>query len=131
MAGTRRHASQLRTTEEFVRAYFSDEAYTTLAGSDGERPDSLVALQKQYKTIVLLARQQFAALNGRLAEWREQVQCGEVDFDQAQEVWFRGELQAFTSLVAALDETFNRFQMRGVFLSRPREVNALVEHKDL
>jgi hypothetical protein len=131
MPGTRRHASPMQATEELVRANFSDEASASLAGTDGERPDSLVALQKQYKTIVLLARQQFAALKHRLAKWREQVQCGEVEFDQSREDWFRGELQAFTSLVATLDETFNQFQMRGVFLSRPGAVNALVEHKNV
>jgi hypothetical protein len=132
MAATRRHASPLRVTEDLVRASFSEEAYANLAAADGERPDSLVVLQRQYRPIVVLAREQFEALKGRLTKWREQVQCGEVDFDQSREDCFRGELQAFTSLVDALDETFNRFhQARGVFLTNPRAVNVLVELKNV
>ena len=98
MAGASRHASPLRATEELVRANFSDEAYVNLAGADCERIELLVALQKQFKTIVVFARRQHGELKAALAKWRERVQCGEVEFDQLREEWFKGELARSISL---------------------------------
>lgn len=130
MPGTRQRSSPLRATEELVRANFSEEAYANLAGDDGEWKDALASLRKQFVTVVVFARRQFGALKHGLAKWQERVRCGEVDFEQPQEEWFKGELRAFVSLADALDETFDRFHKRGgVFLTKPRPVGELLECK--
>jgi len=131
MAGTSRHTSPLQATEELVRATFGEEAYAKFAGDDGACPDSLVVLQKQFNAIVYLTRQQFEVLKRRIANWRERVRCGDVEFGQAREAWFMEELRAFSSIADLLNDTFDRFYKQGgVFLSKPRSIIALVNHKN-
>jgi len=130
MEGASQGTGVFRATEEAARATFSEEAYSNLADAGSARPALLVAHQKQFKAIVSLAKWQFDGLKTAIAKWREMVQCGEVDFDDAREAGFMQELRAFSSLADFLSGTFDRFHKEAsVYLSKPRLVGALVSQK--
>jgi hypothetical protein len=118
-------ASLLRATEALVRAVFDGAC----AGHDSLNPDLIVALQGQFRASVRVAERHFQATKRVIARWRERVQCGEVDFEQAQEDRFLDALTAFSSLASTLSETFDQLHGRGVFLCKPRAVGVLTDRR--
>jgi hypothetical protein len=124
MAAASRHAQLICDAESLARATFDS---ITLAG-DGSC-EWAVNLQKQFRTLARLARQQFESLKVRLVNWQGQVSCGDVEFTPEREDDFKAALIASASFLSFLIEKFDNHRRGGLLLVKSRRVGLLESHR--
>jgi hypothetical protein len=124
MSEKTRHARSILFADTLTHATFDDIIPT------GEGwCERTVILQKEFRTLVRLASRRFASLRADLLKWRQDVRCGDVDFNPEREDDFKGALRTFAGLAAFLIERFDHFREHGLYLVKPRFVILLSEQQ--
>lgn len=122
MATASRNARLIYTAESLARDTFEK---ITVSGNGAV--EIMISLQKEFMAFSNLAIRQFQSLKATLDVWREQVQCGEVEFSSEREEEFKAAIHASMSFLSFLTETFNEHCQDGHFLMNPKRGVGLME----
>jgi len=114
------HARLIYAAESLAR-----DTFNSLNLSHDGSCKKTISLQKEFGAFARLALQRFRTLKSDLANWQDQVCCGNVDFASEQEDNFKAALHACVSLMSFLIEKFDHHQQCGLFLTKPRPITLM------
>lgn len=109
--------------ESFARETFTGDL------SCGGGTSQVVNLQQEFRALVRLETSQYEALKANLSHWRKLVNCGEIEFDPAQEDDFREAIRALIELESCLIEKFDAYRDKGLLLEKTRFIGFMLSHQ--
>jgi hypothetical protein len=124
MPGATQHTRSVHAALTLVEETFGN---ITLEGDGGCK--RTVSLQKEFRAHVNLASRKIESVKADLVDWRDRVRRGEVEFDAGREDDFKGAFRAFIGLSSFLVDTFDIFHKYGLYLTHPRFITLLEDHK--